>query len=55
MLLMILKQKDDRYRGLLRQMGEAVEALKDPKGTTEAPARTCKQLAEQHQDYESGK
>ena len=35
-------------------MGAAIEAMKDRKGTLQAPAKTCKHLAHLHQDYESG-
>lgn len=39
---------------MLQEMGRSIQAMKDPKGTKEAPARTCKDLAARHPDYESG-
>ena len=39
---------------MLQEMGRSIQSLRDPKGTKEAPARTCKDLAARHPDYESG-
>lgn len=37
-----------------RKLTRVVESIKDNRGTKESPARTCKDLAQAHSDYESG-
>ena len=39
---------------VMNDIQEALDALRNPEGTADAPARTCKDLALAHPDLESG-
>ena len=39
----------------LADIQEAIDTIRNPEGTQEAPARTCKDLSLAHPEFESGK
>ena len=38
----------------MTEIQEAIDAIRSPEGTAEAPARTCKDLALAHPELENG-
>jgi hypothetical protein len=48
-----IKEDENAFEALV-QIGEAIDAFKKPTGTRAAPARTCKDLALSHPDFDNG-
>jgi hypothetical protein len=52
--MFVHEQEDETAFEALTQIGEAIDALKSPTGSRTAPARTCKDLALSHPDFDNG-